>query len=133
MIRELTVAGIFLRVLLAVILGGIIGLYEVAAAGGLAVFIVLTALHELDFRMRSRSHIIEMYVELDAGMPLGEFLQNARERDLELSNMQLEHDHIIAGKTLSFVVTIKGKKHQNQTEMFQNVQKMEGVKHLEML
>ena len=126
-----TAAGLWAAACIGLAIG--IGLYEVALAGGLAVFIVLTVLHELDFRMRSKAHIIELYVELDEGTSLGEFLRNTRDRDLELSNLQLEHENVFAAQTLSFVVTVKGKKQQNQMELLRIVQKTAGVKYLEML
>lgn len=91
-----------------------IGLYEVAIAASAAVFIILTVLHQLDFRVRKKAHILEAYVELDQQTHLGNFLKEARDRGLEPSNVQLDHEDVVSGKQLSFIVTIKGKKSQNQ-------------------
>ena len=110
-----------------------IGLYEVAIAASAAVFIILTVLHQLDFRVRKKAHILEAYVELDQQTHLGNFLKEARDRGLEPSNVQLDHEDVVSGSQLSFIVTIKGKKSQNQDAMFTQLRKLEGVEHIEIL
>ena len=110
-----------------------IGLSEVAIAASAAVFIILTVLHQLDFRVRKKAHILEAYVELDQQTHLGNFLKEARDRGLEPSNVQLDHEDVVSGKQLSFIVTIKGKKSQNQDAMFTQLRKLEGVEYIEIL
>lgn len=110
-----------------------IGLYEVAIAASAAVFIILTVLHQLDFRVRKKAHILEAYVELDQQTHLGNFLKEARDRGLEPSNVQLDHEDVVSGKQLSFIVTIKGNKSQNQDAMFTQLRKLEGVEYIEIL
>lgn len=110
-----------------------IGLYEVAIAASAAVFIILTVLHQLDFRVRKKAHILEAYVELDQQTHLGNFLKEARDRGLEPSNVQLDHEDVGSGSQLSFIVTIKGNKSQNQDAMFTQLRKLEGVEYIEIL
>lgn len=110
-----------------------IGLYEVAIAASVAVFIILTVLHQLDFRVRKKAHILEAYVELNQQTHLGNFLKEARDRGLEPSNVQLDHEDVVSGSQLSFIVTIKGKKSQNQDAMFTQLRKLEGVEYIEIL
>ena len=110
-----------------------IGLYEVALAASVAVFIILTVLHQLDFRVRKKAHILEAYVELNQQTHLGNFLKEARDRGLEPSNVQLDHEDVVSGSQLSFIVTIKGKKSQNQDAMFTQLRKLEGVEYIEIL
>ena len=110
-----------------------IGLYDVAIAASVAVFIILTVLHQLDFRVRKKAHILEAYVELNQQTHLGNFLKEARDRGLEPSNVQLDHEDVVSGSQLSFIVTIKGKKSQNQDAMFTQLRKLEGVEYIEIL
>ena len=110
-----------------------IGLYEVAIAAGVAVFIILTVLHKLDFRVRKKAHIFEVYVELNLHTPLGDFLRDVRNWGLEPSNVQLEREDVVSGSRLPFIVTIKGKKSQSQDVMFELLQKLEGVEYVEIL
>lgn len=126
-----TAAGLWTAGAIGLAIG--IGLYEVAIAASAAVFIILTVLHQLDFRVRKKAHILEAYVELDQQTPLGNFLKEARDRGLEPSNVQLDHEDVGSGSQLSFIVTIKGNKSQNQDAMFTQLRKLEGVEYIEIL
>lgn len=110
-----------------------IGLYEVAIVAGAAVFIILTLLHQLDSRVRKKAHVLEVYVELNPQTHLGSFLKEARDRGLEPSNVELDHEDVGGGSQLSFIVTVKGKKSQNQDVMFAQLRKLEGVEYIEIL
>ena len=109
-----------------------IGLYEVAILGSALMFLVLTALHELDYRMRRNTRVVEVYVELNKKTSLGDFLRNMREMDIETSNIQLEHDEI-TGSTLAFVVTLTGHKPHSHNNTLQTVREMKGVTYVEEL
>ena len=126
-----TAAGLWTAAGIGLAIG--IGLYEVAIAAGLAVFVILTILHELDFKVRKRAHLIEVYVELNAHTSLGDFLRAVRAGGLEPSNLQLEHDVVVSGSRLPLIVTIKGKKKQNQEVMLGLIKKLEGVEYIEIL
>lgn len=126
-----TAAGLWASACIGLAIG--IGLYEVAIVAGAAVFLVLTVLHQWDFFMRSRTRVIDIYVELDQAVPLGAFIRNARERDLQLSNIQREHDSGYGDEVLALIATVKGKKKMNQEELVRVLRKIEGVKYLEIL
>lgn len=126
-----TAAGLWASACIGLAIG--IGLYEVAIVAGTAVFLVLTVLHQWDFFMRSRTRVIDIYVELDQTVSLGAFIRNARERDLQLSNIQREHDTGYGDEVLSLIATVKGKKKMNQDELVRVLRKIEGVKYLEIL
>ena len=98
----------------------------------LLMFLVLTALHELDYRMRRNTRVVEVYVELNKKTTLGDFLRNMRELGIETSNIQLEHDEI-TGSTLAFVVTLTGSKPHSHNNTLQTVREMKGVTYVEEL
>ena len=102
-----TAAGLWASACIGLAIG--IGLYEIAVVGGAAVFLSLTVLHGWDYYMRSKTRIIDAYIELDTGVSLGTFLRNARDADLAVSDVQLERDPGIAEETASFLATVKGK------------------------
>lgn len=110
-----------------------IGLYEVAVASSLSIFIVLTLLHGLDFGLRSKSSVVEAYIEMDQKVSLGAFLRNARDQDLEISNIQKENLNGYSDSIIAFTVTIKGKKSMHHDEIIRIVRKFEGVRYLETL
>ncbi len=124
-----TAAGLWASACIGLAVG--IGLYEVAITGGLAVFLVLTVLHELDYNIRSRIRVIEVYVELDQSISLGMFIRKIRELDLEISNIQREHDSGYDDNDLSLIATVKGKKKMTQEELVKILRKIEGVKYME--
>lgn len=66
-----TAAGLWASACIGLAIG--IGLYEVAIVACIAVFSVLTVLHQWDFYMRNRTNIIDLYIELDASISFGEF------------------------------------------------------------
>lgn len=126
-----TAAGLWASACIGLAIG--IGLYEIAVVGGAAVFLSLTVLHGWDYYMRSKTRIIDAYIELDTGVSLGTFLRNARDADLAVSDVQLERDPGIAEETASFLATVKGKKKMSQIQLIQALKKLEGVKYLEVL
>ena len=126
-----TAAGLWASACIGLAIG--IGLYEVALIAGLCVFLVLTVLHEWDYFMRSRTRMVDVYIELDQSVSLGKFIRTLRERELEVSNIQREHDTNYSDEVLSFTATVKGQKKTNQAELVRLLRKQEGVKYLEVL
>ena len=126
-----TAAGLWASACIGLAIG--IGLYEVALIAGLCVFLVLTVLHECDYYMRSRTRMLDAYIELDQSVNLGKFIRNIREQGLEISNIQREHDTSYGDEVLSFTATIKGQKKTHQDELVRFLRKQEGVKYLEVL
>ena len=124
-----TAAGLWTSACIGLAIG--IGLYEVALIAGLCVFLVLTLLHEMDYFMRSRTHMLDAYIELDQSVSLGKFIRNIREQGLEISNIQREHDLAYDNPVISFTATIKGQRKTHQDELIRLIRKMEGVKYLE--
>lgn len=102
-----------------------IGFYEVAILGGLTVFFIFTLLHNLDYIIRKKSKIIDLYVELEGPSALCDFLAKARSSGLEMNNLELEHDNTVLGNTVAFIVTVKGR--TSHAEILQTVR---GLPHL---
>ena len=126
-----TAAGLWACACVGLAIG--IGLYEVAVVGGLAIYIVLTVLHHWDFALRSRTQIIEVYLELDHSISLGVFLRNCRDRDLVVGNIQKEHDSGYTEDVIAFIATFKGNHPLKQEELVRTIRKLEGVKYMEVL
>lgn len=125
-----TAAGLWASACIGLAIG--IGLYEVGLTAGVAVFAVLTALHRLDFRMRSRTRIVDVYVELEISVSLGTFMRMARGENLELSNIQRE-EVCCECDTRNLIVTVRGKPPMHADELIRIVRKIEGVKYAEVL
>ena len=126
-----TAAGLWASACIGLAIG--IGLYEVAIIAGIGVFLVLTVLHECDYYMRSRTRMVDVYIELEQTVNLGKFIRAIRELGLEISNIQREHDTAYGDEVLSFTATVKGQKKTHQAELVRILRKQEGVKYLEVL
>lgn len=124
-----TAAGLWASACVGLALG--IGAYEIAMIGGVTIFIVLTLLQHWDFFMRNRLHILDVYVELDKKIPIGEFIRNLRDRDMELSNLQIERDSYMGNDVICFTVTLAGKKALSREVLLRTVTKLEGVRFAE--
>jgi putative Mg2+ transporter-C (MgtC) family protein len=126
-----TAAGLWASACVGLAIG--IGLYEVAVVGGIAIYVVLTVLHQWDFAMRSKTQIIDVYLELDQAISLGVFLRNCRDRDILVSNIQKEHDSGFSDEVFAFIATFQGKQIMKQDELVRRIRRLEGVKYMEIL
>ena len=126
-----TAAGLWASACIGLAIG--IGLYEVGVTAGLTVYAVLTVLHNWDYRMRSRTRVVDLYIELNRKYALGSFIRSAREKNLELSNLQREEDTAGPHELFCFIVTVEGKNKMRAEEILNAVKNMEEVSFAEVL
>lgn len=124
-----TAAGLWAAACVGLAIG--IGLYEVAFAGGGAVFLVLGIMHKLDFSVRNYTKLLEVYIELDKKTAFGSFIRNVREMDMELSNIQFTGETDFEDGMVSFTATLKCRKKFEHDGMIRILKKMEGVQYAE--
>ena len=125
-----TAAGLWSAAGVGLALG--VGFYEAAVAGTVAVFAVMTLLQRMDNRLHRRSRRLEAYIELSS-ISLGDFLRTMREADIDVSDVQREHEEESADGVRAYVATLKGKKRQNHTELMEKVLAIPGVEFVEEL
>ena len=126
-----TAAGLWAAACIGLAVG--IGLYEAALAAGLAVYLVLTVLHNWDYRMRSRTKVVDLYIELKESYTLGSFIRSARSADLELGNIQREEEAYGNRGQTCFIVTVQSRNKKRGQELLRIVQDMEEVSYAESL
>lgn len=126
-----TAAGLWASACVGLALG--IGLYAVSIMGSVAIFVILTLLHELDFRMRRRTKQVEVYVELKHNVAVGQFLDFVRDRHYEPSNLQILLENTSDNGILAFSVTLKGQKNCNHDDIVTTVKTMPGIGYVEEL
>ena len=120
-----TAAGLWASACVGLAIG--IGFYEVALIGGLAIMLILTLLYIWDRHMRNNTRAVDVYVELQAGVSLGEFLRNARQAEIVFSALQIEHETIAKSGYLSFFATVKSKKRGDHAELLEKIRALNGV------
>lgn len=124
-----TAAGIWAAAAVGLAIG--IGFYEGAIFGGIAVFFVLSVIHSWDNRMHRNSRFLEIYVELTSVVNLGMFMRRVSALELEIENVQMEHDDALENGVRSFIITLKSSKKQNHEVLLSNIRSIEGVAYLE--
>lgn len=126
-----TAAGLWSAAGVGLALG--IGFYEAALIGGFAVFAVMTLLQKLDNRMHRRSKVVEVYLELNNQLSLGEFLRQVRSIELDVCNVEREYDSDPESDARAYIATLKAKSRRNRMDLLENIQQIPGVEYLEEL
>ncbi len=126
-----TAAGLWASACVGLALG--IGLYAVSIMGSVAIFVILTLLHELDFHMRRSTKQVEVYVELKHNVAVGQFLDFVRDRHYEPSNLQILLENTSDNGILAFSITLKGQKNCNHDDIVTTVKTMPGIGYVEEL
>ena len=108
-----TAAGLWSAAGVGLALG--VGFYEAALLAGFAIFAVITLLQKWDDQMHNNTRQVEIYVELNDSLTVGDFIQSLREFGLEVSHIQFEEDTAAEDHVRGLIATLKGKKRFNHS------------------
>ena len=89
----------------------------------------MTALQGLDNRVHRKTKSITVYIELDKELPLGEFLRQLQEKDLDARDIQRESG--AESGTRGYILTLKSLKRRNHLELADEIRDLPGVTFLE--
>ena len=120
-----TAAGLWAAATVGLALG--IGFYEAAITGGVAIFTIMTLLQRMDNRMHSRAKRIDVYVELDKDVLLGDFLRLVREKDLNISNVQRENSSAKEEVIRAYSATLIAQRRYKHTDLLEQLEQIPGV------
>ncbi len=126
-----TAAGLWAAAAVGLALG--IGFYEAAFMGGFAIFAVMTLLQRWDNKMHSNTKRMDLYVELDGTMPLGDFLRQLQEHELISSNVQRETSPDKESGSRAYTLTITAIKRYHHEEMIELISTINGIMFVEEL
>lgn len=123
-----TAAGLWTAAGVGLALG--IGFYEAAILGAVAVEVILILMRYMDSQVHRKTKTTEVYLELEKGYTLGDFLKAVR--DLDIDVFDVERDNISEQNTglLTFMVTLRTAKRRLQTEVVQQVADLECVSYI---
>ena len=110
-----TAAGLWAAACLGLAIG--IGFYEGAIIGGITIFFVMSILHGLDDAMRSRSTILQLYLEFENSMGLSSFINLAKENHIEVSDVQIIKNKTAGKKTTSVLLTAHTRENRPHAEI----------------
>jgi putative Mg2+ transporter-C (MgtC) family protein len=94
-----------------------IGFYEAAITGAAVIFFTLTVLNRLDMRMHRKARYFDIYIELPRQISLGTFINDIRNKDILVEDLQMESPNGIDNTTRSFIMTLYTKKRIERAEM----------------
>ena len=126
-----TAAGLWASACLGLAIG--IGFYEVALVGGVFILLVLTIFYQWENFMLRNAVALTLYVELKSGVTLGQFLRQARETGISLSNIQMENEAALDEHDLCFFVTVKPQKREPREKILTALRQLPTVRTLEEL
>ena len=126
-----TAAGLWTAAGVGLALG--VGFYEAAIIGGIAVFVVMTLLQKMDDSMHHKAKALEIYVELDEQLRIGDFLKELRSREIEVRDTQREPDVESENGVRAYVSTLKLQKRRKHAELLDDLRSFPGVVYLEEL
>ena len=123
-----TAAGLWTAAGVGLALG--IGFYEAAIVSAIAVMLVMTLMQRLDAQVHRKTKTIDIYLELEKSYTLGNFLQAARERNIDV--FDVERDAFGEQNTgiSIFMATLKPKKRRIQTEVIEELQTLPCVSYI---
>ena len=127
-----TAAGLWAAAGVGLALG--IGFYEAAILGSVAIFTVMTLLQKLDRQMHRKTKTVEVYMEINEELTLGELLRNIRESDYEVQDVQRETS-LESGNTgnRAYIAVLKAPKRCNHVEIIDRVRQLPGIVYVEEL
>ena len=132
-----TAAGLWTAACCGLAIG--IGFYEGAVLGSLAVLFAISGLQNFDTWMRKRSKYLDVYLEYnEAEIPFHDFLQYAKEKQLEISNIQVSRDVPIqrdkSGQLwTSYILTVHTLVRRTHAESIDVLAQSKGVQYIEEL
>lgn len=104
-----TAAGLWTAAAIGLAIG--IGFYEGAIVGCAAILLVMAAMQTLDRFVHSRNKNIELYIEFNNIAPFSDFMNYARCKEFEISNLQLCKE----GDVTAFCAVLTAKSRINRT------------------
>lgn len=112
-----------------------IGLYEIAIFGMLCVYLVLTLLHEVDYKMRKLTRQIDAYCELENGTTLHQLIDYTREQHFRILDMQLQKEDTGSGEKTALTITLRadGPHRCNHDAIMERMRQMKGMAYIEEL
>lgn len=126
-----TAAGLWTAAGVGLALG--IGFYEAAFTAAVGVFLILTLLHRWENRIHNKIRHIDVYVELQNTVPLGDFIGSVRRQEFNIEGIHFEEDGILQNDSKAFVLSLRTKTRQEHLVIQNKLKSIPGVVHIEEL
>ncbi|MBE6944312.1 MAG: MgtC/SapB family protein [Ruminococcaceae bacterium] len=126
-----TAAGLWAAAAVGLALG--IGFYEAAIVGGLLIFLILTAVHSLDGRIRRNAQRVALYAEVDNKLNAGQLARSIKALGVEVSSIQLDDEYAPTAGIRALVIVMRKNRKLKREDLLNDIQDIEGVMYIEEL
>ncbi len=127
-----TAAGLWSAAGIGIALG--IGFYEAALIGTIAIFLVMTLLQKMDNRMHRKTKQLEVYIEIGKGLSLSQLMQDLRERDFDVRDVQRERGlEADADGNRAYIINLKLQKRAHHLDVVDEIRTIDHVIYAEEL
>ena len=124
-----TAAGLWAAAAVGLAIG--VGLYEAGILCGVVIFFVLSLVHRWDNQMRNTSRVLEIYVELNKTLNLGDFMRKVREMGLDIDDVRTEPESSYEEGKHAYIMVLKSKVKRNHEQLFESIRTLDGVDYVE--
>ena len=124
-----TAAGLWAAAAVGLAIG--VGLYEAGILCGVVIFFVLSLVHRWDNMMRQTSKVVEIYVELNRTLNLGDFMRKIREMGLDIDDVRTEPESSYEQGKHVYIMVLKSKVKRNHEQLFESIRNIDGVGYVE--
>ena len=127
-----TAAGLWSSAGIGLALG--IGFYEAAIIGGFAIFSVMTLMQKMDKKVHRKTKTLEVYIEVNQTLTLGQLMQLLHEMELDVEDVQRESGLETDDEgNRAYTATLKSGKRTHHIELVEKVRSIDGVVYVEEL
>lgn len=124
-----TAAGLWASACMGLAVG--VGFYEGALIGTLFIFLIITVMHRLDYKVLSNSRAMEIYTELTEDGKLSELLGFARKNMITIVHVEIINAKYGENKALAAVISLRLPTRHNHFEVLEQFHKLDCVAYVE--
>ena len=126
-----TAAGLWTAACCGLCIG--IGFYELAIAGCIAIFAIMSVMQYMDGHIRQNSKSAEIYIEFAPKQPFRLFIEYCRNKNISLSDVQIEKNKLSKDMSLNVVLVAHCLEKMKHEELVDILGAAPGVEYIEEL
>ena len=120
-----TAAGLWTSAGVGLALG--LGFYEAAVIGCVASVVVMTLLQRMDSKIHRKTKRMDIYFELEAQVPLGDFLRAVRSLQVEVNNVERESVTTGENAVRCYTATVTQFARGSHIQLLENIRDIPGI------
>jgi putative Mg2+ transporter-C (MgtC) family protein len=124
-----TAAGLWASACMGLAIG--VGFYELAIIGNVFIFIVISALNNLDRKIYGESRRVEMYIEFEDSHVLKRLIVYTKENNLELVDIQVIKNKAIDNIRTGAIFTLRSKEKRDHAAILADLSEIKGLLFIE--